>query len=56
MIFEKSSKNIHWRKNFFFPLTNDAGQIAYRHTKIVKLEIYLKPYTKINSKWNHDLN
>ena len=56
MIFDKSSKNIHGRKDFFFSLTNDAGRIAYCHTKIVKLDIYLKPYTNINSKWNNDLN
>ena len=53
LIFDKGSKNIQWGKNSLS--INGAGKIGQLRVEM-KLEYFLTPYTKINSKWVKDLN
>ena len=49
LIFDKGGKTIQWEKDNLF---NNWSTTCKR----VKLEHFLTPYTKINSKWIKDLN
>ena len=57
LIFDKGGKNMQWRKDSLFNWDFNwvLGKLV-NHLERMKLEHFLTPYTKINSKCIKDLN
>jgi hypothetical protein len=54
LIYDKRGKNIQWRKTV--SSINGVRKTGQLHANKMKLEYFLTPYRKINSKWIKDPN